>query len=457
VQLEELARKPLNARSWLQRPGPRRASRQQEALMAEPTKRSRRFYGLLWLQVGCVLAFFGWAAVFEIDVASYAMGQVIPAGQVKRVQHLEGGIVREIRVTEGQRVNEGDVIAELQRVSSDADVSELRSREASLEGRNLRLSAILDRAASLLLPPALVKDYPAVAADARLAFDSYRERFQAVLKTHESRVAQRRAEIEELKERISGLQSRSKLISEQVRISTNMLARKLTNEYEHLQLLSQQAQIDADRDTTVVSLRRASRALEEATAALAAFRSEEDVTLRKELFDTRSELASIRERLRKPTDSVDRTLIRAPASGTVMTLFVKNAGAVIAPGGLLATLVPEGEALLVESKLPIAEIGFIRLGSPARLSLAGGTGGFSTIDGEVIHISPDATLDEKTGTSHYVVRLRPAETAFHRAGYAYPMKPGVQVTAAILTGNRTVLATLFDTFFDDGVKPLAER
>jgi adhesin transport system membrane fusion protein len=140
-----------------------------------------------------------------------------------------------------------------------------------------------------------------------------------------------------------------------------------------------------------------------------------------------------------------------------MTLFVKNAGAVIAPGGLLATLVPEGEALLVESKLPIAEIGFIRLGSPARLSLAGGTGGFSTIDGEVIHISPDATLDEKTGTSHYVVRLRPAETAFHRAGYAYPMKPGVQVTAAILTGNRTVLATLFDTFFDDGVKPLAER
>jgi adhesin transport system membrane fusion protein len=425
--------------------------------MAEPTKRSRRFYGLLWLQVGCVLAFFGWAAVFEIDVASYAMGQVIPAGQVKRVQHLEGGIVREIRVTEGQRVNEGDVIAELQRVSSDADVSELRSREASLEGRNLRLSAILDRAASLLLPPALVKDYPAVAADARLAFDSYRERFQAVLKTHESRVAQRRAEIEELKERISGLQSRSKLISEQVRISTNMLARKLTNEYEHLQLLSQQAQIDADRDTTVVSLRRASRALEEATAALAAFRSEEDVTLRKELFDTRSELASIRERLRKPTDSVDRTLIRAPASGTVMTLFVKNAGAVIAPGGLLATLVPEGEALLVESKLPIAEIGFIRLGSPARLSLAGGTGGFSTIDGEVIHISPDATLDEKTGTSHYVVRLRPAETAFHRAGYAYPMKPGVQVTAAILTGNRTVLATLFDTFFDDGVKPLAER
>ena len=425
--------------------------------MAEPTKRSRRFYGLLWLQVGCVLAFFGWAAVFEIDVASYAMGQVIPAGQVKRVQHLEGGIVREIRVTEGQRVNEGDVIAELQRVSSDADVSELRSREASLEGRNLRLSAILDRAASLLLPPALVKDYPAVAADARLAFDSYRERFQAVLKTHESRVAQRRAEIEELKERLSGLQSRSKLISEQVRISTNMLARKLTNEYEHLQLLSQQAQIDADRDTTVVSLRRASRALEEATAALAAFRSEEDVTLRKELFDTRSELASIRERLRKPTDSVDRTLIRAPASGTVMTLFVKNAGAVIAPGGLLATLVPEGEALLVESKLPIAEIGFIRLGSPARLSLAGGTGGFSTIDGEVIHISPDATLDEKTGTSHYVVRLRPAETAFHRAGYAYPMKPGVQVTAAILTGNRTVLATLFDTFFDDGVKPLAER
>jgi adhesin transport system membrane fusion protein len=417
----------------------------------------RPFFGLLWVQVACVGAFIAWAAWFELDVASYAMGQVIPAGQVKRVQHLEGGIVREIKVAEGQLVAEGDVVAELERVSSDADLSELRVREASLEGRNLRLTAILDRASTLKLPPALERDHPAVSADARSAFESYRERFQAVLRTHESRIAQRRAEIEEAKERLAGLQSRSKLIAEQVRISNSMLARKLTNEYEHLQLLSQQAQIDADRDTTVVTQRRATRALEEATAALAAFRSEEDVALRKELMETRAELSAIRERLKKPTDSVERTLVRAPASGTVMTLFVKNAGAVLAPGGVIATIVPEGDSLLIESRLPIAEVGFVRQGSPARLTLAGGTGGFSTVEGEVVHISPDAAVDEKTGSSHYVVRLRPAETAFQRAGSAYPMKPGVQVNAAILTGSRTVLATLLDTFFDDGVQPLAER
>jgi hypothetical protein len=101
----------------------------------EPISRFRMRSPLLWLQVGRVAAFLCWAAVFELDVASHADGQVIPAGQVKRVQHLEGGIVRAIKVAEGQRVRQGEVIAELEGVASTADLGELRTRAASLEGK----------------------------------------------------------------------------------------------------------------------------------------------------------------------------------------------------------------------------------------------------------------------------------------------------------------------------------
>lgn len=411
---------------------------------------------LLWLQVGCVFSFVAWAGVFELDVASHAEGQITPAGQLKRVQHLEGGIVRNIKVGEGQRVQQGEVIAELENVSSNADMGEMQSRAASLEAKVLRLNATLARAGSLGLPAELEKSSPAVAADARSAFAAYRERYSAVVRTHESKIAQRRAEIDEAKERLTGLQSRSKLIAEQVRISEQMLKQKLTNEYDHLQLRKEQAAIDAERDSTLASQARMVTSRDEAVAALAAFRSEEDVTLRRELLEANTELSALKERLRKPSDSFERTVVRAPVAGNVMSLMIKNSGAVIAPGGVIATIVPENESLLAEVRLPIADVGFVRIGAPARLTLSGGSGGFSTIDAEVTHVSPDAAVDEKTNQGYYVVRLKPAKFAFERGGHAYPLKPGVRVMATILTGSRTVLATLTDTFFGNGVKPLSE-
>lgn len=411
---------------------------------------------LLWMQVGGLSAFLIWGAIFDLDVASHAEGQVTPAGQIKRVQHLEGGIVRNIRVTEGQQVKQGDVLAELEGVSSNADVTELQQRAAGLEGRTLRLNAILNHTGSLKLPPELVANYPSIAADARSAFNAYRERYDAVVRTHVSKVSQRGAEIEEARQRIAGLTSRSKLIAEQVGISDKMLAQKLTNDYEHLQLRKEQTGTNAERDTTVATLQRIITSREEAVSALAAFRSEEDVSLRKDLLEANTELSSLKERLRKPTDSVDRALVRAPVAGYVMSLMIKNNGAVISPGGVVATIVPENEVLLAEVRLPIADVGFVGLDAPARITLAGGSGGFSTIQAKVVHISPDAALDEKTNQGYYVVRLKPTTLAFTRGSYVYPLKPGVRVMATISTGTRSVLATLTDSFFGFGIKPLAE-
>ncbi len=412
---------------------------------------------LLWMLVACVATFVIWASFFPLDVASYAQGQVIPAGQLKRIQHLEGGIIRDIKVAEGQQVPADAVIAELEDVASGSDVADLSARYASLEAKVLRLTASLDKSPSLKLPEELERDYAEIARDARSAFEAYRSRYNAMVQTHESRMATRRAEIQEARERLVGLQSRSRFIAEQVKISEEMLRQKLTNDYEHLQLRKEQAQIDSDRNSTIANERRAGTALDEETAALSAFRHEEDVGLRKELLDASTELASLKERLRKPSDSKDRTLVRSPVAGTVMMLYFKNKGAVVAPGGTIATLVPEGEALLIEAKLPISEIGYIWVGAPARLSIASGGNGFSTISANVVHISPDAVLDEKTGASHYVVRLAPKELAFRRGNDTYALRPGVQVTAAILTGERSVMRLLLEPFLGSSVHPLTER
>jgi adhesin transport system membrane fusion protein len=412
---------------------------------------------LLWVQVSCVFVFLVWALFFHLDVASYAQGQVIPAGQLKRIQHLEGGIIRSIKVVEGQKVEAGAVIAELEPVGSDAEVGDIKSRTAGFEIKAARLTALLAKASKLTLPTELVRTYPEFARDALSSFDSSRNRYSAMVQTNEAKISQRRSEIQEARERLVGLVSRSRFIKEQVRISEEMLSQKLTNEYEHLQLKKEHALIDADRLGTIVSERKAAQALDEAVSTLNAYRNEEEVNLRKELQEASSELASLRERLRKPNDSQERTVVRSPVAGSIMTLYFKNKGAVVAPGGTLATLVPEGEALLVEAKLPISEVGYIRMGSPAKLSIASGGSGFSSIGAEVVHISPDAVADEKTNMSYYVVRLLPKETAFKRNNDLYPLRPGVQITSAIITGQRSVMSLLLDPFFGSGVHPLTER
>jgi adhesin transport system membrane fusion protein len=412
---------------------------------------------LLWAMSFSVFLFLFWAALFPLDVASYAQGQVIPAGQLKRIQHLEGGIIRQLNVIEGQQVNAGDVIAELEDVASDSDVTDLSIRSATMEMKSLRIYAQLQKASNFQPPKEIGTNYPEIAKDAKAAFEAYRDRYNAFLSTHQSKIAQKQSEIQEAKERLIGLNSRSKMVAEQVRISEEMLKRQLTNEYEHLTLRKEQAQIDADRNSTIATEKRTITALEEAKAALAVFRYEEDVALRKDLQDTNTELASLHERLRKPTDSQGRTQVRSPVAGSIMTLYFKNQGAVVAPGGTIATLVPEGESLLVEAKLPIAEVGYVQMNAPARLSIASGSSGFSTISAKVIHISPDAAVDEKTGASFYVVRLAPKEFAFRRGDDSYPLRPGVQITSAILTGHRSVLALLLEPFTGNSVRPLTER
>lgn len=412
---------------------------------------------VIWSAGGALLAFFIWASFSPLDVASYAQGQVTPAGQLKRIQHLEGGIVRNIKVSEGQVVAAGDVILELEAVSANSEVDDIRSRIGGFEIKTLRLTASLSGANRFVLPAQLGADFPSVAKDALEEFRSNQSRYDSGVQARKSRIASKSAEIQEAKERLSGLKRRAQLIAEQVKISERLLPQKLTSEYEHLQLKREQEQIISDRDAAISTEVRATRQLEEEQSSLQAFKSEEESNLRKSLQEANSELTSLKERFRKPSDSQDRTTVRAPVAGTIQTLYFKNKGAVVAPGGMVATLVPEGEALLVEARLPIGDVGYVQTNAPAKLTLSSGVSGYSTIHAKVVHVSPDSMLDEKTGQSYYQVKLKPEEFTFRRTGELYALRPGVQITCAILTGKRSVLALLLEPFLGHGIKPLTER
>jgi len=203
-------------------------------------------------------------------------------------------------------------------------------------------------------------------------------------------------------------------------------------------------------------LRRTRASLDQERVAMTAIDVDEDAGLRKELDDTRTQHAELSERLKKFADSSQRSTIRSPIDGVVMSLFVVTQGGVVAPGGTVMTLVPGNDRLVVEVKLPVTDVGFVQAGQPARLQLTAAAGRRSPpIDGKVVHVSPDV-VTEQDREPYVLVRIAPTRDRFTNGGWEYQLRPGSQLSASILTGERSVLAYIVDPFISGAHAALSE-
>ncbi len=409
---------------------------------SEKTPRSAHWtYGLC--AAACVLFGF-WASVSELDIVSTSMGEVIPSTSIKTVQHLEGGIVKELLAREGAKVKAGEPLLVLAPTQSSADVGELKERIIGLEIEIARLEALREGSARPVFPETIQADYPRL-------IDQAVNRFRATLDTHNSEVArqaaavtQRRQEINEIETRIKNSRASLNLVAEQVKISEGLLERDLTNRFLHLDLLKEQGQLEGQVSQDEASLERARAGVREEEAALDSIRKlfvEENETA---LEEARLNLRELTQRISKFRDSLDRTVVRSPVDGTVKTLHVVTIGGVIRPGEPVADIVPAGDKLIIEAQLATQDIGYVQPGQRARVKLASADAvRFGALDGEVIGISPD-TIEDDQGMPFYKVRIATEADHFARGDLRYNLFPGMQVIADVQTGSRTVLRYIVD-------------
>lgn len=399
---------------------------------------------------------FVWSMLFTLDIASHSTGEVISSGQTKLVQHLEGGIVRRILVREGQRVSADEALVEVERVASDAEMRELESFLGSLQIRAIRLEAQIAGADGVEVPADLETRFPGQVETMRAFFASQKNRLGSSSEEQQQKIAQRRAELAELRARRSHVTGKLNLLRQQIKISDKLLVDGLTNRYEHINLLKEE---ELSRGTLLeidASLSRIEAALRQEQAALSALDSGGNEELQRDLAETRRQMSEIQERLRKFADTQGRLTVRSPIEGVVMTMHVVTEGGVIQPGGTLMSLVPANEPLLVEARLPVGDIGMVSIGQPARLQLMSSVArGFQPIDGEVIEISPDSVVDEQ-GVPYYRVRIRPEALAFSQGAVQYQLLPGVPVSVAILTGERSLFAYMAAPLVDGMGKMFSE-
>lgn len=404
-----------------------------------------------------VVGFLVWAHFGVLDVVSQASGEVVPFSQLKSVQHLEGGIVSAISVREGDIVARDQPLVVLESLARGADVNEMSIRLATLGVNVARLEAEAEDRAAVTYPDDAVRKHADLVAAAETLFKSRRGRLASTLAGLQDVLSQREQAAGEVEARLRNSRNTLKHLEEQVSISTSMLKEGLSNRYTHLALLRELSGLRSRIDEDESGLRRTQAAIKEARAQIETTRQTYRQDVIEQLASTRRDLDELSQRFSKLNDNLDRTVIRSPVAGVIKTLYVATEGGVVKPGGTVVDIVPAGDRLIVEAKLPTFDIGYVSTGQTAKIKLASQDSvRFGTIDGTVINIGPDTSVTDK-GSAFYKVRIETASDHFQHNNQRYRLYPGMQVIANIRTGERTVLAYIMEPFLGLAGTALHER
>jgi len=403
----------------------------------------------------CV-TFVVWAYYGKLDIVSAGDGRVVPSSKVKSIQHLEGGIVREILVKEGNHVKTGQPLMILEETASGANVEELRIRTISLRVEIARLKAAAGETKSLKFPKDLIQHHPDLVSQSKKLFADQMKKHRSDISSQKELIQQRIQDIKGLETRIGNGRKSLELLEKKISLSEGLLQDKLTTEYKHLDFLREKSNLISRIEDSKSALKKARSALRGAREKLKRLSHSFHQENGEKLKIARQGLEEFSQRLKKHSDSLKRTTIRSPVDGIVKTLYAVSVKGVIKPGQTIMDIVPGADRLLVEGRLPIGDIGYVQPGQRAIIQLASRDAGrFDKVEGKVIHISPDAYTTQ--GGAFYIVRIETEKDYFERENLQYKFYPGLQVLTFIHTGRRTVFEYLVDPFLNTLKHSLQER
>ena len=411
----------------------------------------------LWLFAALIISFFIWAAYSPLDIVSRALGEVIPASQVKTVQHLEGGIIREIFVREGERVKQGQTLVTLESTGNIADVNELTIRLHAARIKAIRLKAEIHEKSVLNYPDELGKNTDEVIIQSIDLFNTRRSRLKNEMDVQQQLIAQYQYQLQEISARLSANRKTRQLLAEKIGISEGLLKLNINNRMNHIALLKESSDLEGQINEALATEKRVAAAIGEAENRLKLVKNSFIEKAREELRDMENTIEMLNSKLQKDEDNLRRMVLKAPVDGTIKSLFITTLGGIVAPGGAVLDIVPSGDRLIVEAKLSTQDIGYVHIGQEAKIRLTSSDASrFGHIDGEVINISPD-TITTKEGAAYYKIKISAAQSYFKHNSERYDLYSGMLVQCNIITGQRTVLDYLIEPFFSQLNSPLGER
>ncbi len=411
---------------------------------------------LLFVILLFFVAFGIWARQATLEEVTRGEGKVIPSSQIQVVQNLEGGIVAEIPVREGQIVEKDQVLIRIDDTQAAASYREARARYLSLLAAVARLKAEV-KGSGVEFPPEVLGEAPDVGADERALFDARRSGLRADLDILRRQEEQRRQELVELRGRLNRLRRSYQLVSEELKIIEPLVKKGVVSQVELLRLRREANNIRGDREATRLAIPRVKAALQEASRRI----EEKTINFRtealRELNQRKADLAVVAETITTGRDRAFRADVRSPVRGTVKQIMVNTIGGVIQPGQDLVEIVALEDTLLIEARIRPADIAFLRPKQEATVKItAYDYSIYGGLKANVEDISADTIEDEK-GESFYRIRLRTEHSFLGTKEDPLPIIPGMTASVDILTGEKTVLDYLLKPILRLKARALRER
>ena len=427
-----------------------------EAILAKTPTASRK---IIYVVVIAAAFLIGWSAFTQIDEIARGQGKIIPSGKNQIIQNLEGGIVEEILVHQGQTVKKGEIILKINNKNFTSSYGESQIKEAELSMKKARLTYEAEAED--------FSEYDFNRSDKLLSkfYDVEFEFFKANnAKLRESigilqeQLKQKESELVELHNQIAKSKEAYALAQKEISIIAPLNKKGLVSDIEMLNQQKALNQAKADLRAAELSLPRVQSTIDEAKQKI----SETELGFlnqaKKELTEVTGDLARLKETQTNLVDKVDRTNVVAPTDGVVSKLMVNTIGGVIKPSMDIAEIVPLDDKLIAEVKVKPSDVAFIRDGLDAMVKVtAYDFSIYGGLKGKVTQISADTENNEKTGESYYLVRIETEKNHLGNDKKPLYIKVGMIVSADIITGKKSILDYLLKPILKAKQNALTER
>ena len=393
---------------------------------------------ILYFWLIAIAMFITWAYFAQIDEIARGDGDIVPSGENQMIQNLEGGIVEEILVKEGENVEKDQLLLKIDNQKSQSSFSTNAIKADALDAKIMRLTAEAN-AQDFKVPKAMLEENPQFIENEKSLYNTNKEQLTSKLNALNAQLSQRRQELSEAKSSRDSLKKSLSLINQEVAITKPMVARGVRSKVDFLKLQREANEAKERYDSVRLSIPRLNSAIREVKSTIEettlVFQSDAKIKLNEAV----SELRGYRANSNALKDQVTRTLVRSPMKGIVQKMFVHTVGGVIQPGADIVEIVPTDSTLLVEVKIKPSDIAFIYFGQKAIVKFSAYDFAiYGGLDGEVVLISADTITDEKDNV-FYTVRIKTNQNSLERNGKKLKIIPGMTVSADIITGRKSVL------------------
>jgi HlyD family secretion protein len=416
-------------------------------------------YAPVWLKllVCCFVVGLGtWSSFVPLESAAIAFGTVESESSRKTIQYIEGGIIREILVADGDVVRAGQILISLEDTKAHAEAQSLKGQLWDATAREARLQAEQHGEKRVSFPAKLEmaqNENPSVAAvlaGQQSIFETRRQVFQSQAAVNREKRSQAEKEIEDLRAQASVASKRIEIVREEADMVATLVSKGLERRPRLLNLEREMADIEGRRGEILAQISRAEQIVNESQATLLKLENDRQIEIAQSLREAQNQILQIGERLQAADDQLLRTAVKAPEDGVVTNLRIHTPGGMVGAGAPLMDLVPRQDRLIVTARVRPDDIDVVRPGLSADVNLLpNNQRRVPRLTGTVTHVSADRLLDKRTDQPYYATKIRVQDPRIAEID-GVQITPGMPAQVFIKTGRGTValyaLRPLLDSF-----------